>query len=124
MKCLKNFFPILMLFIVMSGFEIMDPFEGRNVNENRIEVIFDRTLKFNDLVKIKLDLSEKGIVLDYNKLEFDENGGLKTIDFNVDFKDGFSGHAAKTPLTNQSKFGFFRDYAEGAVSPFGTGNIE
>jgi hypothetical protein len=51
---------------------------------------------------------------------FDQNGKLRSIDFFADFKDGFSGGANQDNLTNQSHFGFYRDYSKQAPSPFGT----
>jgi len=91
-------------------------------NANKIEISFTSKLNFNDIVKIKLDLSEKGIILNYKKLNFDDYGKLEYISFFVDCKDGFSG-AASSDLNNQSRFGFFRDYSENAISPFGTGGL-
>ncbi len=70
--------------------------------------MFNRKLDFNDIVKIKLDMSQKGIVLDYKKLQFDEYGKLILINFSVDCKDGFSGSASNDQLRNQSRFGFYR----------------
>ena len=92
-------------------------------DENRVQVIFNRTLDFNAIVKIKLDLSEKGIVLTYKSLEFDETGKLKSIEFEVNCKDGFSGSAGMKNLTNQSRLGFYRDYSKNVVTPFKVGTI-
>lgn len=89
----------------------------------KVEVVFNRQLDFNDIVKIKLDLSQRGIVINYKSLAFDDNGKLKSIDFYVDCKDGFSGGASKNNLLNQSRFGFYRDYSKNAKSPFGTGGL-
>ncbi|HRI21831.1 MAG TPA: hypothetical protein PLA68_12800 [Panacibacter sp.] len=90
-------------------------------NEQRIEIIFNHHLIFNDLVKIKLDVSEQGIVLNYKKLGFDDNGKLISIDFFVDCKDGFSGNASSDKVTDRSHFGFYRDYTKNSKFPFGTG---
>lgn len=46
-----------------------------------IEVYFSNKLEFNDLVKIKLDLSEKAIILNYKQLEFNEDGKLSSIQY-------------------------------------------
>lgn len=59
-------------------------------DDTKIEILFTRKLDFNDIVKIKLDLSQKGIVLNYKALGFDKEGKLKSISFFVDCKDGFS----------------------------------
>lgn len=115
---------ILLVFITVSGFALSSVSNEKIIKEGRIEVIFNRLTKFNDLVKIKLDLAEKGITLEYKKLEFDENGGLLSINFNVDCNDGFKGSSQNLNLTNQNKFGFYRDYSKTSTSAFGTGNLE
>ena len=97
------------------------PFFGRSLFQpNRSQVTFHRKLQFNDLVKIKLDIAEKGISLNYDRLAFDENGGLSQIAFRVDCNDGFKGTAHSHQIFNQSKTGFYRDYDDAASSPFGT----
>ena len=124
---MKNSLTILLsmtLFIGVSSF-ITQNDSKQSSDKDRIEVIFNRHLEFNDLVKIKLDMSQHGIVLNYKKLEFDDNGKLIFIYFQVDCKDGFSGSASTggEELTNQSRLGFYRDYSLDRGSPFGTGGI-
>ena len=89
-------------------------------NEEEVIVVFDRTMSFEDLVDIRLDLKKKGVDLTYNNLTFDGLKRLKGISFMVDFNDGFSGGAGKSKLRGKS-FGFFRDYK--SKIPFGVGNI-
>lgn len=120
---LKTSLFFLTLFFI-SGFNYSNPKTPVKLDDNRIQVVFTRHLKFNDLVKIKLDMAEAGITLDYKKLEFDENGGLMAIAFVVDCNDGFSGGASNYQISNNSKFGFFRDYNEESKTPFGTGAVE
>ncbi|HEY1113788.1 MAG TPA: hypothetical protein VGE66_09505 [Chitinophagaceae bacterium] len=91
--------------------------------EEKVEVIFSRQMTFADLVKIQKELADKGIVLDYRKLEFDGEGKLLAIHFLVDCGDGFTGDAQRR-LTYDGRFGFFRDYAQNAQTPFGTGNFQ
>lgn len=122
MKQLITLVLIATVFIFSSSFKIKNAHRNLETESAKIEVIFNRQLDFADLVKIKLDMATKGVILDYKKLQFDENGKLKAIDFSVDFKDGFSGSASNDELTNESRFGFFRDYDKKANSPFGTGN--
>lgn len=121
MKQLFKLALISAFFISLTSFKMNHGDNIFKVEKNRVEVIFNRQLDFGDLVKIKLDMAQRGVVLNYNKLEFDENQKLKAIDFAVDFKDGFSGSASGDELTNQSRLGFYRDYAKGANSAFGTG---
>ncbi|MEJ7680792.1 MAG: hypothetical protein WKG06_23660 [Segetibacter sp.] len=114
---------IVAVFISSSSFRVKDDHKIVEAPNNKVEVVFNRQLDFGDIVKIKLDMAQKGIILDYKKLQFDENGKLKAIDFSVDLKDGFSGSASNDELTNQSHFGFYRDYKEKVSSPFGVGNF-
>jgi len=124
MKNLSKVLAVLLVFFIASGFGSKTITGGINTEKERIVVSFNRHLDFNDLVKIKLDLAEKGISIDYKLLEFDENGGLKSIEFKVDCNDGFSGHAKITRINNNTKFGFFRDYRDTAKTPFGTGGLD
>ncbi len=124
---MKNILKILTIFIVFamaSGFTLNATENGRPENKDRIEVSFNRKMQFNDLVKIKLDLAEAGITIQYRLLEFDDQGGLKSLDFSVDCNDGFSGSARSTEIFNQTRWGFYRDYRKNAESPFGTGGLQ
>lgn len=125
MKKLAKILLIVLVFFIVSGFENSEtPKNDDDTNNERIEVIFNSTLKFNDLVKIKLDMAEKGISLMYRELKFNKNGKLISIDFKVDCNDGFSGSAHQNSLSTQSKIGFYRDYSDNTSSPFGTGRID
>lgn len=112
-----------MTFVFSSSFTINTNPQRIKPEKGYIEVVFSRQLDFNDLVKIKLDMANKGAVLNYKSMAFDENGKLKSINFSIDFKDGFSGTAWDDQLTNQSRFGFFRNYDKNSASPFGTGKL-
>ncbi len=122
MKKLLSLFIITVLIISTSSFTNIIP-GHKHGNDKRIEVVFNRQLDFNDLVKIKMDLSQKGITINYKSLIFDENGHLQAIRFFVDCHDGFSGTAGDENLSNQSRVGFYRDYTPGTKLPFGTGGI-
>jgi hypothetical protein len=116
--------PLLSLLLVAILSLSLNPSRaaGANSGEPRIEVLFSRAMDFADLVKIRTELAQKGIALDYRKLEFDAEGKLLEIHFAVNCGDGFSGSAQRR-LTYDSRFGFFRDYAKEARTPFGTGNL-
>jgi hypothetical protein len=123
---MKNLLTILLCLGILFGLCSFSnhQFGGNPTKEQgKIEVNFDRHLEFNDLVKIKLDMSQHGIVLDYKKIEFDDYGKLTFISFQVDCKDGFSGSATSSELTNQTRFGFFRNYVKDAEIAFGTGGL-
>lgn len=117
-----SIFIIAVLIISTSSFTNNIP-DQKPGNDKRIEVVFNRQLDFNDLVKIKMDLSQKGITINYTSLAFDEAGHLEAIRFFVDCHDGFSGSAGEVNLSNQSRVGFYRDYTPGTKLPFGTGGI-
>jgi len=108
------------LFLSLFLPSAMLSFSQAESKKGRVEVTFHRKLQFNDLVKIKLDMAEKGISLNYDRLAFDENGGLSQIAFRVDCNDGFKGTAHSHQIFNKSKTGFYRDYDDAAPSPFGT----
>lgn len=122
---MKNVFRSLPVFVfaIVSGFTLV-AIDNSFEEKERIEVSFNRKMEFNDLVKLKLDLAEAGITIQYRLLEFDEQGGLESLDFRVDCNDGFSGSAKSTEIFNQTRWGFYRDYRKNAESPFGTGGLQ
>jgi hypothetical protein len=73
------------------------------------------------LVKIKEDLLEKEISLEYSMLQFDRKKQLKRVEFFVDCKEGFSAHAGTAHFSKDKKFGFYRDYDENSKTPFFAG---
>lgn len=99
--------------------------DSKNVEDPkpRIEVFFNASAGFTELVMIKADLETKGIILDYKKIEYNKQGELISLSFSVDCRDGFSGSASTDNLKNNVRFGFYRDYSRDAKSPFGTGGI-
>lgn len=123
MKNALKTFPVLVVFAIVSGFTF-DGVDNGPEDKGRIEVSFNRKMQFNDLVKIKLDLAEAGITIQYKLIEFDDYGGLKALDFSVDCNDGFSGGDKNTNILNQTRWGFFRDYRENVKTPFGTGGLK
>ena len=115
---------ILFAFVLLSAFESYEFVNGIKEGNEKIEVSFNRTMNAKDLINIKQDLAENGISIEYKTMKFDENGGLKSLDFFVDCNDGFKGGAKNTNIYNQTKWGFYRDYNEKADSPFGTGSLK
>jgi len=114
--------PALLLFIIAASSFV--PGNGSAMEKNeRIEVIFTRNMKINDLVKVKSDLEEQGITLSYKLLRFDDEDRLSGIAFKVDCHDGFKGSASNTSLRYDDRIGFYRDYRPGSSSPFGTGKL-
>lgn len=88
-----------------------------------MRVVFSNKLRIDDLVKIKSDTKEKGILVDFLKLEFDESGKLPAKKFKVDCKDGYAVTAASKKLYQDSQFGFYRNFSNSSNDPFGIGNL-
>lgn len=121
----KHLISLLVLLTLLSSYSFAQNSSKIATNDktNRIEVGFNNTFTFDQLVELKNDLKKKGITLDYQKLEFDEFGGLVSINFEVDFHDGYDGSGSTISLKKNSSFGFYRDYSENAISSFGTGDL-
>ncbi|MDO6854861.1 hypothetical protein Q4599_14815 [Cellulophaga lytica] len=102
----------------------MKKFLRQKPNRLKIEIIFNSNLQPDDLISIKKKLASNGITLTYKSFDFNENNGLKTISFDVDCNDGFKGGGEKKNITSKTKWGFFRDYAEDAESPFGIDTLK
>lgn len=76
-------------------------------NGEDIEIVFNGSMDKAQLENIQKDLSEKGIILTYDVLEFRKNGKLKRIDFTVEYPtQGFKGTASNKLLGFIKKFGF------------------
>lgn len=113
----------IIILAISAGFSPANSFGAYHYNRERIEVVFTTDLKYDDLAKIKNDLFEKGLILEYLSLEFDKNKKLKKIKFFVDCKDGYSGSACTTHLSKEKKFGFYRDYTENSRIHFFAGSL-
>ena len=101
---------ILILTTCFLGFTAMsfDLYRPSTIgNEEDIEILFNGSMDKAQLEAIRKDLSEKGIILTYNVLEFRKNGKLKRIDFTVEYPtQGFKGAASNKLLGFIKKFGF------------------
>jgi len=92
----------------------------------RIEFVISHDLTIDSLVRIKTTLAEKGITLNYKKIDFDDDNRLISIDCDVNCNDGYSGGFGiddLESLSKKEKVGFYRDYTPNAKSSFGTGGI-
>jgi hypothetical protein len=89
----------------------------------KIAVLFSHKTSFAQLASIRQDLQKDGIELEYRQLEFDKDGGLLKLSFHVDCRDGFAGSATSEVLTNESSFGFYRDYTSKGAAAFRVGNL-
>jgi len=123
MKYLTSIILLTIILICNSAFT----FSSKNCftdNKKNIEVIFNHKLTFNDVVKLKLDLAEKGLSLVYKKLEFDENSKLISISFLVNCNDGYKGSDEANNLNDESRVGFYRNYSEKGKPDFVCGVIK
>ncbi len=91
--------------------------------ESKVEVIFSHQLSFDDLAKMKHDLLQKDIVLNFRAVGFDENGKLTSIDFYVKCGSKYGGSAEKEDISNESHFGFFYDNSINAKVNFRAGEL-
>jgi hypothetical protein len=89
----------------------------------KIAVLFNHKTSFAQLASIRQDLQKDGIELEFQHLDFDKDGGLLKISFHVDCRDGFTGSATSEVLTNESNFGFYRDYTVKKSKAFQIGNL-
>ncbi len=90
----------------------------------RIEAVFTNSLTLDSLVRVKNELENHGISINYKKLEFDEKNQLTSINCDVDCNDGFKGSFGIGMLNADNKnkrMGFVRDYSKTAKTPFCTG---
>ena len=98
---MKTFMKLSFLFILPL---FLTSFTKSNVNDEKIGVFFSNRLDFNDLVKMKLDLSQKQIIVNYQTLEFDKSGKLKSIDFEVISEGKYCGSGKSNNLTKEYGF--------------------
>lgn len=110
-----------LLLLLSMCFTFINSFSVKPIEKKKVEIIFTNYLKYADLATIKQDLLQKGIIIEYKRLEFDKRKNLKLIDFFVDCKDGYSGLASTSKLSKKEKFGFYRDYSEGSATHFFAG---
>lgn len=95
--------------------------------KDRIEVAFTNKLTFDSLVYIKNDLIARGIIINYKKIEFDDNNQLLAIGCEIDCGIGKEKGSFEIGLLNSTnknkRYGFYRDSSKNTKSLFGTGFI-
>lgn len=114
---------IIFTFLAIVNVSFTDKLEKYYINQI-VKVTFNSRTTFDDLAKVKSEMKNKGIAIDYIRIEFNEGGGLRVIKLKVDCKDGFSGTASSKVLTPESQFGFKRDYSQNSDDPFTVGNLD
>lgn len=90
-----------------------------NVFKENVKILFNKNTGFFELIKIKEFCEARHIALNYTKIEYNDNGQLISLKFNVDCNDGFKGSGYTDNLLNRKQFGFYRDYSESSTSKFG-----
>ena len=105
--------------LILSSILIFSFTENHEGKKSRVAFYFNKETGFSELVMIKRECERLGIVINYKKIEYNEAGQLKSIAFNVDCGDGFSGGASSDKVLEDKKPGFYRDYND-PESHFGT----
>jgi hypothetical protein len=90
----------------------------------QVAVYFNRKTTFTQLANIKQDVLKDGLILEYDRLEFDKEGYLTKISFHVDCEGYTWGSATDDNLPNDYSFGFVRDFTPGAKAAFRIGNLK
>lgn len=90
----------------------------------KVAFFFSRTSTFAQLVAIKQAVAKDGILLEYDRLEFDKGGYLAKISFHVDCEGYTWGSATTDDLPDDFSFGFVRDFTPGAKPDFRIGNLK
>jgi len=113
------------IFVLIPNANAEPPKHPNYINtKERVEVAFTHELTLDSLIFIKNDLANRGILLHYKNLEFDDTSYLVSIDCEVVCEDGFKGSFYVNLLNiDKKRYGFYRDYSKKAKSPFGTGCI-
>ena len=121
MKSARALILVVALFLVSSGFTMQS--YKKHFSEDKTEVRFSHKQDFNELVKLKSDLAQKGIVVNYHLLQFDDNGKLKEIEFRVISEGIYRGTGISRVMTDESNFGFIIDRSPNAQFYFSVGNL-
>ena len=79
MKLAKLLFTGLLLITFLSNYAQATVYPRKNT----LEVYFSDTLDISDLSKIKIDLEQKNIQLNYRSLKFSQQGKLTGIEYDV-----------------------------------------
>src|SRR5690606_2515749 len=104
-----------------------EDFKTSAEKKGKIQVVFSNELTFDDLISIKNEMDSKGITINYKKVEFNQFNHLSAIEYEVDCNDGFAGSYGMNNLDSSNsdkKIGFYRDYSENTISPFGLGLLK
>lgn len=94
-----------------------------NSKKENVEVVFNHKLKLEDVMKIKTDLVQKGMTLNYRKLVFDEQQLLTDISYEINCGDKYGGGDEVEHLTDASRNGFYRDYEHKTNKDFICGDL-
>ena len=116
---MKNVLSLGLVFILTVSFAGFGTKPKLHPSNDKIEVFFNNKLSFNDLVKMKSDLSQQQIELDYQLLEFDNDKKLKVISFRVISEGMYCGSGKTANL--QHSYGFSIDRSPNAPFYFQVG---
>ena len=91
---------------------------GLLILKEGIFLVINRNTTPAELDEYRTKLKVRNIDLSVEKIDFDADKKIKTIDISVDCNDGFL-CSAKETLDNNNIVGFYRIYSKNAQSPFG-----
>ena len=117
MKTLLSFFIAITFLSLTSGFKSVT---HHTFNDDKTEVYFSNKMQFDDLAKMKLDLAEKKIAVNYELLEFDKTNKLKSIAFSVISEGRYCGTGKILDLSKYA-YGFRLDKSPKADVYFSVG---
>jgi len=91
---------------------------GLLIHKQEIFLVINRNTTLAELDDYRNKLKARNIDLSVEKINFDADKKIKTIDISVDCNDGFL-CSTKETLDNNNIVGFYRIYSKNAESPFG-----
>ncbi|NEV93034.1 BlaR1 antirepressor sensor-transducer peptidase [Psychroflexus sp. YR1-1] len=110
-----------LLFQVETKAQIKNSITTTETKVNRIEITYDENTTRETLNSDREFLKEEfNIDVSYSRLRFNPNGKLESITLDVDCNDSFKGSVASPDVAELPVY-FYRDYTEGAETPFGVG---
>lgn len=90
----------------------------------KLAVYFSHHTTFDQLAAAKQSVLKDELMLEYDRLEFDASGHLVEISFHVEYRGEILGRASSDHLTDDSTFGFLKDFTPGAAKPFRIGDLK
>lgn len=114
--------PIIFSLFAMS--QIHAQVEPKGYRKAHQEIIFQKTMSQGSLDRLKKDLAESDVKIDYEDLKFGPTGGLMAITFKVKDSSGREYTASSDELPTKGFFGFEFGYVDGKSFIINVGTLE